>query len=416
MFAARTTTRHVAIPRALGAARRSCPRQVRFQSSKYSPRKYVDNIDRSHVYSGLAGGLAAGTILYGVFLMTPSGKMHRAINKGAREVKVKYEKAAQQLQGSTPNVDDALHYMKEYCYSYAGWIPGGRQYVDVAFKDVETLRDNHRQEVNQIVSDSYRQFQDLSRMGLSMEAASKAYEVLADLSKKLGNVAGDGLESIMDNHPQVQQYLGGSIGQLKDMGQNYGPEAKKHVDETWQQIKEILGSGFTMANFNKVRQLVEEKTEAVKKLGDEAWKKGLEQARPYLDKNPKVRELLEKNTEALKQGNAKELFDQVRQAVESGNVGNLEKYVNQAVEKAKSKGSQMSGGGGFGFGLDQYFQMIPNGSEMLSKLSQLKEVAEKHSDEGEKLLRETMDELKQVLGRGAEKAEHIVEKAKKDAK
>jgi len=155
------------------------------------------------------------------------------------------------------------------------------------------------------------------------------------------------------------------------------------------------------------------KVEQVKKLGDEAWQKGLEQAKPYLDKNPKIKELVEKNQDLLKQGNAKELFDKARSAVESGELGGFEDYVNDAVEKAKSKGSQLSGGWG---GLDQYFKMIPSGSEILPKIQQLSEVASKHKDEGEKLLKETMEEVKQVLNKKSEKAQEIVEKAKKESK
>ncbi|MBH1945719.1 hypothetical protein I5L01_16040, partial [Erythrobacter sp. YJ-T3-07] len=136
-----------------------------------------------------------------------------------------------------------------------------------------------------------------------METASKAAEVLADLSKKLGNLAGNAFEDIIDNHPELKEKFGGSIDQLKQMGDQYGPEAKKQVDETWKQVRDVLGGGLTMANINKARQLIQEKVEQVRKLSDEAWKKGLEQAKPYLDKNPKVKELVENNADALKSGN-----------------------------------------------------------------------------------------------------------------
>ncbi|KAG9574784.1 hypothetical protein KCV01_g18089, partial [Aureobasidium melanogenum] len=184
---------------------------------------------------------------------------------------------------------------------------------------------------------------------------------------------------------------------------------------TWDQVKEIMAGGISAANINKARKIVEEKVEQVKKLGDQAWQKGLEQAKPYLDKNPKVKELIENNADALKQGNAKELFEKVKSSIDSGNTGDLEGYVKQAVDKAKSKGSQLSSQWGFG-GMDQYLKMIPNGGEILPKLQQLKEVAEKHKSEGEKLLNETMEELKKVLEKQSNKAQDIVEKAKKDAK
>ncbi|CAJ2506669.1 Uu.00g078550.m01.CDS01 [Anthostomella pinea] len=412
MYAARTTTR-AAIPRAARAAR--APRvHNRFQSttSSSSNTSNAGPSSNTHFAAGLAGGVAGGALLYGIFLLTPSGKMHRTINKGATEASKKYYEATKKLQETTPDVDGAMKYIKEFCYSYVSWVPGGRQYVDTVFKDVDILRENHQDEVNKIISDAYKQMLDLSKSGLSMETASKAYDVLADISKKLGSLAGDALDSILDNHPQLKQKFGGSIDQLKEMGDQYGPEAKKQVDETWQQVKDVMGGGLSAANLDKARRLIEEKVEQVKKLGDEAWKKGLEQAKPYLDKNPKVKELVENNADALKQGNAKELFDKAKDAVNSGNMGGFEDYVNNAVEKAKKKGSQTSSS----FGLDQYFNMIPNGSEILGKVNQLREVAEKHKDEGEKLLKETMDELKQVLEKKSKKAEEIADKAKKDAK
>ncbi|KAI0393612.1 hypothetical protein F5Y17DRAFT_431611 [Xylariaceae sp. FL0594] len=408
MNVARSTARSTVV-RSARVGRTQCPARARFQSTSSSTASNAASKgSNSHIAAGAAGGLAAGLALYGVFLMTPSGKMHRTINKGAKEVNQKYQEAAKKLQGSTPNVDDAIKYMKEFAYSYVAWVPGGRSYVDTVFKDVETLKDNHREEVNQIVSDAYKQFQDLSKTGLSMESATKAYNILADVAKRFAELAGDAITDILDNHPKVKEQFGGSIDKLKEMGENYGPEAKKQVDETWKEVKDVLKGGVSVTTLDKVRRLVEEKTQQVKKLGDEAWNKALEEAKPYLEKNPQVKELVEKNADALKQGNAKELFQQAKKAVESGDLGNLEEYVNQAKAKGEKAASSV--------GLDQYFKMIPSGSEILEKVKQLREVAENHKEEGEKLLKETTDELKQVLEKKAQKAKEIAEKAKKDAK
>ncbi|TGJ80797.1 hypothetical protein E0Z10_g7966 [Xylaria hypoxylon] len=409
MNAARSTAR-TALTRSSRVGRTSCPAHARFQSSSSSSStsSNAGGQGSSHIAAGAAGGLVAGVALYGIYLMTPSGKMHRTINKGAKEVHQKYNAAAKKLQGQTPDVDESVNYMKQFAYSYVTWVPGGKAYIDTVFKDVETLKENHREEVNQIVSDAYKQFQNLSKSGLSLETTSKAYDILADLSKKFGGLAGNALTDILENHPQAKEKFGGSIDQLKQMGENYGPEAKKQVDQTWNEAKEVLGGGLSAANLDKVRRLIEDKIQQVKKLGDEAWNKALEGAKPYLEKNPKVKELVEKNADALKQGNAKEVFDQAKKAVDSGDLGALEDYVN----KAKSKGEEAASS----LGIDQYFKMIPSGSEILEKVNQLREVAEKHKDEGEKLLKETTDEIKQVLEKKSEKAKDITEKAKKDAK
>ena len=407
MFArsiARNALTRTAVPNGVIRAR-----QLRYQSSSASSSPQGGG---THLASGLAGGVAAATLIYGAYYVSPSGKLLRGINKQSKEASNKYQEAAQKIQQSTPDADEAINYIKQFCYSYVTWLPGGRQAVDAAFKDVDTLRHNHGDEVNKIVNDAYRQIQDLTRSsssGLNLETASRAFEIVADVSKKLGELIGDALTDILDNHPQVKERFGGSIDQLKQMGDQYGPEAKKQVDETWRQVKEVLGGGLTATNLDQARRLVEQKVEQVRKLGDEAWKKGMEQAKPYLDKNPKVKEIIEKNEEALKQGNAQELFQEAKNAVDSGDLGKFEGYVSQTVEKAKSKGLAIAAG----TGLEQYFDMIPNGSDILTKVHLLKEVAEKHRGEGERLFRETMDELKQVLEKKSQEAKEIADKEKK---
>jgi len=228
----------------------------------------------------------------------------------------------------------------------------------------------------------------------------------------MADLSADALGDIIDKDPQLKDKFGGSIDQLKQMGDQYGPEAKKQVNDTWRQVRDITAGGLTASNLDKARKLVEEKAQELQKLGDEAWKKGLEQVKPYLDKNPQVKDLVEKNADALKQGNTKELFEKAKDAVESGKTGDLEGYVNEAVEKAKSKGSQLTGG----TSLEEYIGQIPSGSEVLSKLKQLKEVAEKHTDESEKLVKETLEELKKVLENKSDKAEGILKKAKEESK
>lgn len=228
----------------------------------------------------------------------------------------------------------------------------------------------------------------------------------------MGELSADAFGDLLDNHPEAREKFGGSVDQLKQLGDAYGPEAKKQVDETWRQVSDIVKGGFSAESVTRAKKLIDEKKEQVQKLGDEAWKKGLQEAQPLLEKNPKVKELIEKNADALKQGNAKELFGRARKAAESGDLGDLEGYVNNAVDKAKSKGSQVVGGSG----LEQYLDKIPNGGEILPKLQQLREVAEKHTDESEKLVRETVQELKKVLESKSEKAKDILDNAKQESK
>jgi hypothetical protein len=411
MFATRQVGRS-ALPRAARSVRTSQLKQARFQSTSNTATNASPS--SSHFAAGVAGGVAGAATLYGIYLMTPAGKASRKINKAAREAQKKYKEAAEKLQQTTPNVDQAIDKIKQFAYSYVAWVPGGRAYIDAVFKDIDTIRQKHGDEVDKIVNDAYRRIQDISKQGLSLDTAAKVYDVLADVTKQLGSLAGDSFADILDNHPQLKEKVGPGIDQLKQMGEEYGPEAKKVVDETWQQVKEILAGGISVQTAVKIKQLIDEKSEQVKKLGDEAWQKGLEQAKPYLDKNPQVKELVEKNADLLKQGNVTELLDRVKKAAESGQLGDLEDYVNKAVEKAKSKGSQAAGS--FGGQYEQFFKMIPEGSEIIPKLQQLSQVFKEHSKEGEQLLRETAEDLKKLLEEKTKKAQKLAESAKKDAK
>ncbi|KAK2046735.1 hypothetical protein LZ31DRAFT_551992 [Colletotrichum somersetense] len=412
MMSARPLVRST-IPRASRAVRVPRQQPIRFQSTTTSSSTAGSaGSGNSHFGAGVAGGLAGAGLFFAIYSFTPAGRAASKVNKAAKEAEKKYTAAAQKLQENTPSPDQAIDYIKQFAYSYVGWIPGGRAYVDSAFNDFETVRKNHKEEADEIINDAYKQFQEVAKAGLSLDAVHKAYEVLTDISKKIASLGGDALSDIIDNHPQLKQKLGGNVDQLKDMGAKYGPEAKKQVDETWRQVQDVLAGGFSASNFEKARKLIEDKVEQVRKLGDEAWKKALEEAKPYLDKNPKVKELVEQNADALKQGNAKELFEKAKKAAESGDLGGLESYVGDAVDKAKSKVSKV----GESFGLDQYFKMIPDGDQIMPKLKQLREVADKHKDEGERLFKETIEEVKKVLENKAKKAEEIANNAKKEAK
>ena len=402
MISARVGSRIAAVPR---TARSSLRCHRRYQSTSTSSS---GSGSASHFATGVAGGIVGTAVAYGIYSFTPAGQTASKINKAAAEANSQYKEIVKKLQNTSPNADQAVNSIKQYAYTYAAWVPGGKGYVDAAFKDWETVREAHKDEADKIVNDAYKQIQQLSKGGLSLETASKAYDVIAEFSKRVAELSGDAVSDILDNHPGLKEKFGPAADKLQELGKQYGPEAKKQVDDTWNQVKDIFATGFSAQNVDKARKLVEEKVQQVQKLGDEAWNKSLEAAKPYLDKNSKVKELIEKNADALKQGNVKELFDKARAAVDSGDAGDLEKYVKSAVEKGKSKASD--------FGLDKYVQMIPRGDEVLGKLKQIRDVVGDNSEEGQKLMKETVEELEQVLEKQAKKGKDLAQKAQKEAK
>jgi len=140
------------------------------------------------------------------------------------------------------------------------------------------------------------------------------------------------------------------------------------------------------------------------KHGRRAWnRQGL-----IWKKNPKVKELVEQNADALKSGNVTELYNKIKSAIESGSTEDIEKYIKSAADKAKRSG-------GFG-GLEKYLSNIPGGDQVIPQLSKMSQIAQKHGKEAEKILNETIDEIQKVLKKKAEEAENLAGKAEKEAK
>lgn len=303
-----------------------------------------------------------------------------------------------------------LKWFRQTASSYATFIPGAKQYVDQAFNDIDKIEQKHRGEVNEIINKTYSSMQEVAKGGLTLETASKTWEILQDALKKLGELAADSAGDLMDNHPELKEKFGGNLDNLKNMANSYGPEAKKELDATYSQIKEVIAGGVGVGSIAKIKSLIDEKVDKVKSMGDEAWKKGMEQAKPYLDSNPKVKELIEKNQDALKSSNMAELWEKLK----SNNADDIQSYIQSASEKAKKGG--LSAFGGLGKDAEKYLKMIPGADEILPKLMKLQEVAKKHGDEAEKLLKETYKEIGEILKKKTAEAEKLAEKAGGEAK
>lgn len=330
----------------------------------------------------------------------------KTLVNAAQDTKAYMQTARDRLVEKTPEPNEALKWLRQAATYYGGFIPGASGYINTAFDDFDKVHEKHADEVDQIVKDAYNELKGLSKKEMNIATAQEAYEVLQKHVKRIAALAGDAAQEILENHPELKKQVGGNLDQLKSLGDAYGPEAKKQVDETWSQIKDITNNGINAETADKIRKLVQEKVEQVKKLGDEAWKKGLEKAKPYLDKNPKIKELVESNADALKQGNFAQLYEKLKSAANSGDTADLEKYVKGAADKAKS-----SAGGG----LDSLFKSIPGADKVLPQLQSIQKIAEKHGDEAKKLFEETINEVTQVLNKKADKAKEIAKAAEKEA-
>lgn len=379
---------------------------VRFQSSEAAKQGGGNGA----LFGGLAGGSAALLIGFGFYHYSGA----RSVVNTYQSAKSSADSAFRETTKYAPEPGQAVQWLKETVTSYTRFIPGASTYVDKAFDDLEKIRKNHEGEVDEIVQETYYELKNVTKSGFTTESASKAWEVISATFVRIGQLAGDALEDILDNHPQLKEKVGGQYHQLKQMGEQYGPEAKKQVDETWDEVQNILKSGFSVTTFSKIQKLVQDKTEEVKKYGDQAWQKGIEEAKPLLDKSPQLKELVQNNKEKLLQGDLSQLWQKMQEAVKSGNSDDITNFVKEQANKASEKttGSSL----GSGSGIDQLLNFIPGGSDITGKLQQLQEIGQKHGKEAEGIVKSAVDEIKKVLQSKMEEAEKLKNKAEKDAK
>lgn len=326
----------------------------------------------------------------------------------AHETKATFNKFTQQFQQSSPEPAEAIKWLRDTARSYAFFIPGARDYVDTFFDDIDAIHKKHGKEVDAIVAEAYNELKEnVGSEGMSVASAQKAWEVLQKHMKRLGNLAGDATEDILNNHPALKEKVGGNIDQLKQMSDRYGPEAKKQIDETYNQIGDVIRNGFSASTIPQIQSLVQDKVQKVRELGNKLWDQGMEKAKPFLDKSPEAKKLVEENKEQLKQGNAQELYEKIKESVQSGNTDSLKEYVRNTASKVRK--STSSGGGG---GLEQYLSKIPGGGEIVPQLTKMYQIAQEHGEEAEKIAKETVKEIEDVLKRKVGEAQDLAQKAK----
>ena len=357
----------------------------------------------------LAGGLVGGTVAvvlgYGLYHFSGA----RSTVNMLSGTKQQFESALKKTTESAPEPDQAIQWLRKSASGYAGLIPGAQQYVDGAFDELEAIKKEHGKEADRIVKEAYEDLKKISGEDVSMTTLTRVWDVLQDAAKKVKDLAGDVGSTLLEKNPELKEKFGGQFQKLKEMGDQYGPEAKKEVDETWKQMQDVVKGGLGVGSLDQIRKLVQDKVEKIQKMGDQAWDQGMEQAKPYLDKAPKVKEFVEQNKDKLKNANLSELWQQLKEAAQSGDTSKLEKLVKDKAGQAKE-----SFGGGQA--MDQYLKMIPGGEEVGGKLKQLYELSDKHGEKAQQLIKEAFQEVKGVLEKKVDEGKKLTDEAKKDAK
>jgi hypothetical protein len=349
----------------------------------------------------LIGGLAGGAVAFASGYTWYHFSGAKTLVKTSKETQDYIKKAKQTVIQNTPEPNEAFRWLRDTVKSYAVLIPGARGYVDTAFDDLEKIRNNHQEDFDKIVKDAYNETSDIfKKEGFNISSASKASQALQKYVSQLFDLAGDAASDVLQNHPQLKEKVGGSYDQLKQMGDAYGPKAKEEVDKTWQQISSIIKRGVSADSAEEIKSLIQDKKDKLQSLGDEAWQKCLEESQSYLEKSPKLKQLIEENADTLKKGNFRDLWGLVKEKVPSGKTEDVEKYVKEKVDQAKN--SDLSG-------LDQWLNKVPGGSDLVSQLQSLQSAAQEKGSKTEDVLKETLDELRDVLKKRMEQVEKLAQ-------
>ena len=382
-------------------------RQTRLESTSTTSNSGSSS---SPALIGALSGAAASVIVgYGWYQYSGTAKLVNTAKETQNYVLSAQQKFKQQVQEKAPSPNEALRWLRQVSTYYAGFVPGASGFVNTTFDDLEKVRGKHGEEVDKIVSEAYDELKGLAKQDMSLQTAQQAWEVIQKHTERIAKLAGDAAEDILENHPQLKASVGDNIKKMKQMGDQYGPQAKEQVEKTWNEIRDAAKNGINPETVDKIRKIVQEKVEQVQKLGDEAWQKGLEQAKPLLEKSPKVKQLIEENVDVLKQGNIAELWNKVKDAVNSSDTGDLEQYVKQAKDKAQ----QAVGGGG---DWDQYLKLIPGLGGLGSHIQQMQQIASAKGPEAKKLVEATMKDFEQVLSKRSEEAKKLADEARKGEK
>lgn len=370
----------------------------------------------------MAGGAVASVLVATAYYQFSGvGKAAKSVQQAKSYFDSATEQLKVQFKENTPEPNEAIETLKQQAYKYAVWVPGGKEYVNKIFKDLDIIRNKHGEEVDNIVKDAYSELRSASGKGLNMETASDVWNILSKYSSKLASLSVDAGQDILENHPSLKSTLGGSFDQLKQFGDNLGPEAKKQVDDVYNEIKDVVNQGIQWDTVTKVQKLVQEKVKALQDLSEKAWKEGYEQVKPMLEKNPQVKEFVEKNMDTIKNGNVTEALQKVKDAVQSGDMGDLQSYVERFVYPfpkhralLTNRRSAKSRAGSFSFGnLSQWLEQVPGGSQILPQLQKLQQVARQQGPEAEKLAKDTMADIQKVLEKRKGQVEELYNKAKK---
>ncbi len=289
-------------------------------------------IANTHVRAGLIGGATAFLLGYGWYELSGT----RKVVSTAKSTLAKFESAKQSVGQGVPNASEATKYLRSTVDSMVGFIPGAKTITDAIFDDMDRISARHGDKVNEILSKTYTEVQDAAKGGLNAQTAEKIMKILRQRTQEVRSLANDIGNDVIEQHPELKEQVGGSLEQLKGLADKAGPEAKKKLDDVYDQIHSITEKGLTPASVASAGYIIKDALQSLQSSAESEWEKAIEAAKPMLDKYPKAKKLLEENADSLKKGDVKELFNQF---TSGKSAQDIEAYVTDQLKLAKDAAS-----------------------------------------------------------------------------
>ena len=178
--------------RASRAVRVNAPivrRNVRFASDMPTP---PPNSGSHATIGALAGAGAATLVVLGFYQFSGI----RPAVQTATQTKAYVDSTIGSLKASfkaaTPDSsNEIIQALHDTANKYAKWLPGGKQYVDKAFEDLEIIRKNHGGEVDTIAREAYEELRAASNKGMSFDMAGDVWQTLQKHLQRLSSLAAD---------------------------------------------------------------------------------------------------------------------------------------------------------------------------------------------------------------------------------
>lgn len=376
-------------------ARRSVRHATTTTTSAATPQSGI-----SHgVIGGLAGGSAVLAVGYGYYHYSGAGKVVSSMS----ETKKYVEDSINKIKSTQLKPDDTVQWLRDTANQYARFVPGAKGAVDMAFNEIDELKEKHGDELNELINNAHKELKDVASNGaLDMATAFSVWTVVSKYLSKMEGMAKELGGDLLSKHPEIKEQYGDKLSTLKKMAASQGGEAKKLVDDAYKQVEDMVKSG--KFDTKKLGQLVDDATKKAQSLGDDAWKSALDKAKPFIDKQPELKKLVEDNADKLKSGDFKGLVAQLTAAVKKGDAGDLQAYVEKQIKQFQ------------GMSDDAWKGAMARASIYLDKYPEVKKILE---DKGEVLRKidwdEFMDRLRKAKDSGdiAPVKEYIEKQAKK---